>query len=103
LIRPWPPADKYPKPSRIVMARHRGQLELPTAEAETGGDSIAIAFNGRLLVGLVEAREAGGVTGRCKPGGAFAQDGLFPSTSALCVPKIRFGVDAASGRRKLAS
>lgn len=28
LIRPWPPADKYPKPSRIVMARLFGQLEL---------------------------------------------------------------------------
>jgi hypothetical protein len=28
LIQPWPPVDKYPKPSRIVMARLRGQLEL---------------------------------------------------------------------------
>jgi hypothetical protein len=26
LIQPWPPADKYPKPSRIVMARYLGQL-----------------------------------------------------------------------------
>jgi hypothetical protein len=28
LIKPWPPADKYPKPSRIAMARRLGQLEL---------------------------------------------------------------------------
>jgi hypothetical protein len=28
LIRPWPPADKYPKPSRIMVARWLGQLEL---------------------------------------------------------------------------
>jgi hypothetical protein len=30
--------------------------------------------------------------------------GTYPMVgSSLCVPKIRFGVDAASGRRKLAS
>jgi hypothetical protein len=28
LIQPWPPADKYPKPRPIVMARLFGQLEL---------------------------------------------------------------------------
>jgi hypothetical protein len=28
LIRPWPPADKYPKPSRLVMARWLGQSPL---------------------------------------------------------------------------
>ena len=28
LIQPWPSADKYAKPSRIVMARLFGQLEL---------------------------------------------------------------------------
>jgi hypothetical protein len=28
LIWPWPPADKYPKPSQIMMARGLGQLEL---------------------------------------------------------------------------
>ena len=28
LIQPWPPVDKYPEPSRIVMARYLGQLQL---------------------------------------------------------------------------
>jgi hypothetical protein len=40
--------------------------------------------------------------------GAMALDVVNPATEdvvavALCVPKIRFGVDAAGGRRKLAS
>jgi hypothetical protein len=64
LIQPWPPADKYPKPSRIVMARRHGQLELFTIEEiETGGVSIAIAFDGRLLAGPIRATRGGGAGG----------------------------------------
>jgi len=32
-----------------------------------------------------------------------AVEGHYSSAPGVCVPKIRFGVDAASGRRKLAS
>jgi len=42
---------------------------------------------------------AGGSDGGCREGGAVPQGAV----AVLCVPKIRFGVDGASGRRKLAS
>jgi hypothetical protein len=41
-----------------------------------------------------------------REGGAIIQKihkGQRPPQLAVCVPKIRFGVDGASGRRKLAS
>jgi hypothetical protein len=55
LIRPWPPADKYPKPSRIVMARVLGQLELfPIEKPKPAAFQLRIPLMGGYWWGLLE-------------------------------------------------
>src|ERR1700688_4362461 len=47
LIRPWPPAGKYPRPSRIVMARWLGQLELfPLPKAKPAPCQLRLPLTG---------------------------------------------------------
>jgi hypothetical protein len=54
LIRPWPPAEKYPKPNRIVMARWLGQLELfPLPEPRREAYQLQLPLRGGYWWGLV--------------------------------------------------
>jgi hypothetical protein len=64
LIRPWPPADKYPKAepdSDGAVVRAIGAI--PVGETEAGSVSVALTFDGQLvgLVGTAGGGEAGGI------------------------------------------
>ncbi len=55
LIRPLSPADKYPKPSRIVMARLLGQLELfPLENRKPPASRFLLSLMGGYWWGLLE-------------------------------------------------
>jgi hypothetical protein len=55
LIQPWPPVDKYPKPSRIMMARWLGQLELfPIEKPEPAAFQLRLPLTGGYWWGLSE-------------------------------------------------
>jgi hypothetical protein len=54
LIRPWAPADKYPKPRPIVMARLLGQLELfPLPKPRRAAYQLPLPLMGGRWWGLV--------------------------------------------------
>jgi hypothetical protein len=58
LIRPWPPAEKYPKPSRIVMARYLGQLELfPLERPKPAAYQLQLPLSGGYWWGLLARPE----------------------------------------------
>ena len=58
LIRPWPPAEKYPKPSRIVMARYLGQLELfPLERPKPAAYQLQLPLSGGYWWGLLAQPE----------------------------------------------
>jgi hypothetical protein len=58
LIQPWPPADKYPKPSRIVMARLLGQLELfPLEKRKPAAFQLGLPLTGGYWWGLLARPE----------------------------------------------
>ena len=60
LIRPWPPADKCPKPSRIVMARWLGQLELfPLEKRKPAAFQLQLTLTGGYWWGLLARPEVG--------------------------------------------
>lgn len=58
LIRPLSPADKYPKPSRIVMARLLGQLELfPLEKPKPAALQFPLPLIGGYWWGLLDRPE----------------------------------------------
>jgi hypothetical protein len=58
LMRPWPPVVKIPKPSRIVMARYLGQLELfPLDKPKPAAIQLPLPLSGGHRCGLLPRPE----------------------------------------------